>query len=53
MMATSSISENQTISETVRMLRDINTPALLLENNIVTPWDIVMKTIGKEYLVNV
>ena len=53
MMAASSISENQTISKTATMLRDINTPVLLLENNIVTPWDVVMKTIGKEYLVNV
>jgi hypothetical protein len=53
MMAASSISENQTISETATMLRDINTPALLLKNNIVTPWDVVMKTIGKEHLDNV
>ena len=53
MMVASSISENQTIGNTVTMLRDINTPALLLKNNIVTPWDVVMKTIGKEYLVNV
>ena len=53
MTAASSISENQTISKTATMLRDINTPALLLKNHIVTPWDIVMKTIGKEYLVNV
>ena len=53
MMVASSISENQTIGKTATMLRDINTPALLLKNNIVTPWDVVMKTIGKEYLVNV
>lgn len=53
MMVASSISENQTISKTATMIRDINTPALLLKNNIVTPWDVVMKTIGKEYLVNV
>ena len=53
MMVASSISENQTISKIATMLRDINTPALLLKNNIVTPWDVVMKTIGKEYLVNV
>ena len=53
MTAASSISENQTISKTATMLRDINTPALLLKNHIVTPWDVVMKTIGKEYLVNV
>jgi CBS domain-containing protein len=53
MMAASSISENQTISKTAMMLRDINIPALLLKNNIVTPWDIVMKTIGKEHLANV
>lgn len=53
MMIASSISENQTISKTATMIRDINTPALLLKNNIVTPWDVVMKTIGEEYLVNV
>ena len=53
MMAASSISEHQTISKTATMLRDINSAALLSENHIVTPWDIVMKTIGKEYLVNV
>lgn len=53
MMSASSISENQTISKTATMLRDINTPVLLLENNIVTPWDVVMKTIGKEHLANV
>ena len=53
MMVASSISENQTIGKTATMLRDINTPALLLKNHIVTPWDVVMKTIGKEYLVNV
>jgi predicted transcriptional regulator len=53
MTAASSVSENQIISKTATMLRDINTPALLLKNHIVTPWDIVMKTIGKEYLVNV
>ena len=52
LMIASSISESQTISKTATVLRDINTPALLLKNNIVTPWDVVMKTIGKEYLVN-
>lgn len=53
MKIASSISENQTISKTATMLRDINTPALIFKNNIVTPWDVVMKTIGKEYLVDV
>jgi len=53
MMAASSISENQTISKAATILSDINTPVLLLKNNIVTPWDVVMKTMGKEYLVNV
>jgi hypothetical protein len=53
MMAAPSISENQTISKTATMLRDINTPVLLFANNIVTPWDVVMKTIGKEHLANV
>lgn len=44
------ISDKQTISEAAIMLQDINTPALLLNNAIVTPWDAVMKTMGKENL---
>jgi hypothetical protein len=45
-----SISEEQSISETAAMLRDISTPGLLSKNYIVIPWDIVMKTIGIENL---
>ena len=44
----SPISEHQSISKTAAMLADLSNPALLLENYIVTPWDVVMKTIGQE-----
>jgi len=47
MIPVPSISGDQTISKIAAMLRDIGTPGLLLKNHIVTPWDVVMKTIGK------
>lgn len=50
MIPVSFISENQSISKAAAMLNDISTPGLYLKNYIITPWDVVMKTIGKEYL---
>lgn len=41
------ISDNTTVSKAAELLMDINTPCLLLNKSIVTPWDIVMKTIER------
>lgn len=41
------ISDNTTLSKAAELLMDINTPCLLLNESIVTPWDIVMKTIER------
>ena len=46
------ISEDISITEAAKLLTDIRTPCLLFENSIVTPWDIVMKTIGKNFLTH-
>jgi CBS domain-containing protein len=46
-----SISDDITISKAAKLLMDIRTPCVLFENSIVTPWDVVMKAIGKNYLV--
>lgn len=46
------ISDDITISKAAKLLMDIRTPCVLFENSIVTPWDIVMKTIGKKFLVS-
>ena len=44
------ISDDISITEAAKLLMDVRTPCLLFENSIVTPWDIVMKTIGKNFL---
>lgn len=48
MISASHVSQTETVSRAANMLRDINTPALLSENQIITPWDVVMKTIWKK-----
>ena len=36
------------LHRTLEFLSDVSTPCLLLQNNrIVTPWDVVMKGLGK------
>ena len=40
-----------TITKAAKLLMDIRNPCVLFENSIVTPWDVVMKTIGKSFLV--
>ena len=45
MMSVVPIPNETTISKVAAMLEDINTPGLVFKNNIVTPWDVVMKTI--------
>jgi hypothetical protein len=49
MIPASYISETNTVSKAAKLLSDTNIPALLSENNIITPWDVVMKTLPKEY----
>jgi CBS domain-containing protein len=41
------VSDNTTVSKAAELLMDINTPCLLLNESLVTPWDIVMKTIER------
>lgn len=41
------VKENITLSQAAELLMGVDTPCLLLEGSIVTPWDIVMKTIDK------
>jgi predicted transcriptional regulator len=41
------VSDNTTVCKAAELLMDIDTPCLLLNKSIVTPWDIVMKTIEK------
>ena len=49
MIPASYISETNTVSKAAKLLSDTNIPGLLSENNIITPWDVVMKTLPKEY----
>lgn len=42
-----SVSNNTAVSKAAELLMDINTPCLLFNKSIVTPWDIVMKTIER------
>lgn len=49
MVPASYISQSETVSEAAKLLNNIHTPALLSENSIITPWDVVMKTIRKEF----
>jgi len=44
----SHVSRTETVSRAANMLRDINTPAILSEDQIITPWDVVMKTLWKK-----
>lgn len=46
------ISDDIPLTKAAKLLADIRTPCILFENSIVTPWDIVMKTIGKNFLVS-
>jgi predicted transcriptional regulator len=41
------VSDTTTVSKAAELLMDINIPCLLLNKSIVTPWDIVMKTIER------
>lgn len=41
------VNDNTTVNKAAELLMDINTPCLLLNKSIVTPWDIVMKTIER------
>lgn len=47
-ISASHVSPTETISRAANILRDINTPALLSDDLIITPWDVVMKTIWKK-----
>ena len=47
----SKMDDDITITKAAKLLMDIRTPCVLFENSIVTPWDVVMKTIGKNFLV--
>lgn len=42
------VPQTETISNAANMLRDINTPAILSEDQIITPWDVVMKTLWQK-----
>jgi CBS domain-containing protein len=42
------VPQTETVSRAANMLRDINTPAILSEDQIITPWDVVMKTLWKK-----
>jgi len=48
MVPASYISQSVTVSKAAKLLTNVHTPALLSENSIITPWDVVMKTIRKE-----
>ena len=41
------VSDTTTVSKAAELLMDINIPCVLLNKSIVTPWDIVMKTIER------
>lgn len=41
------VSDTTTVRKAAELLMDINTPCVLLNKSIVTPWDIVMKTIER------
>jgi CBS domain-containing protein len=49
MIPASYVSQSETVSKAAKLLSSIYTPALLSENNIITPWDIVMKTIRRDF----
>jgi predicted transcriptional regulator len=42
------ILETQSVSKSASMLMDLSNPALLLKDHIITAWDVIMKTIGRE-----
>jgi predicted transcriptional regulator len=41
------VSDSTTLTKAAELLMDINIPCLILNGSIVTPWDIVMKTIKR------
>jgi hypothetical protein len=49
MIPASYVSQSETVSKAAKLLSSIYTPALLSENNIITPWDIVMKTLRRDF----
>lgn len=42
------VRDDTSSQEAARLLMDIGNPCLLLGGSVVTPWDLVMKTIGKD-----
>jgi hypothetical protein len=53
------VKSNTTVSKAAELLMDIQNPCLILKNNekeeehnhILTPWDIVMKTLKSDHIV--
>ena len=46
----SKMDDDITIAKAAKLLMDVRKPCVLFENSFVTPWDVVMKTIGKKKL---
>ena len=44
-LPTVKVDDSTNLSKAAELLMDLNTPCLLLNHSIVTPWDIIMKTI--------
>jgi hypothetical protein len=54
------VKSNTTVSRAAELLMDIHNPCLILESNekeegehnyIITPWDIVMKTLKSDHII--
>jgi hypothetical protein len=52
------VKSNTTVSKAAELLMEVRNPCLILKNNekeehnhIVTPWDIVMKTLKSDHIV--
>lgn len=43
LLAAKHVKRDTTVSAAAELLTDLNTPCLLVDNSVVTPWDIVMK----------
>ena len=49
----SKMDDDITIAKAAKLLMDVRKPCVLFENSFVTPWDVVMKTIGKTETIDV
>jgi predicted transcriptional regulator len=47
LLAAKRVGRNTSVSKAAMLLTDLNTPCLLVDNSVVTPWDVVVKGLLK------